>query len=119
MIEEKYGSLNLLIMFITTSIVIGIFNSILDNYMLCGASGNVYMLIVLSSFSNITEGKIPLTLVLILIFYISTEIKDGLLKKDNTYHFGHLLGAVCGLGFGFLFWYYPDTVNNILNALNI
>ena len=69
MIEEKYGSINLLVMLLITSLVIGLFNTIFSNYSITGASGNVYMLIVLSSFSNISEGKIPITLVLILIFY--------------------------------------------------
>ena len=61
MIEEKYGSVNLLVMLLLTSLVIGLFNTIFSNYVITGASGNVYMLIVLSSFSNIAEGKIPKT----------------------------------------------------------
>ena len=122
MIEEKYGSLNLLIMLILTSIVIGVFNSVIDNYIICGASGNVYMLTVLSSFSNISEGKIPLTLVLILLFYVTTELKDEILKKDKkVYHFGHLMGAVCGVIFGFVLWHHPtivmDTYYGIINLL--
>jgi len=70
MIEEKYGSLNLLFMLLITSLIIALFNITFNNYSIKGASGNVYMLIVLSSFSNITEGKIPLTLILIFIFFI-------------------------------------------------
>ncbi|MBR5370176.1 MAG: rhomboid family intramembrane serine protease, partial [Bacilli bacterium] len=55
MIEEKYGSINLLVMLLITSLVIRLFNTIFSNYSITGASGNVYMLIVLSSFSNISE----------------------------------------------------------------
>ena len=107
MIEEKYGSINLLIMLLITSLVIGLFNTIFSNYSITGASGNVYMLIVLSSFSNISEGKIPITLVLILIFYIISEFKDRLIEGNKkTYHTGHLLGALCGIGFGFYFLYF-------------
>ena len=36
MIEEKYGSVNLLVMFVLTSLVIGIFNSVFDEYIICG-----------------------------------------------------------------------------------
>ena len=116
MIEEKYGSINLLAMLLVTSLVIGIFNSLFSNYVICGASGNVYMLIVLSSFSNIAEGKIPLTLVLIFLFYITTELRDGLLEGNKkVYHNGHLLGALCGLAFGFLFLYYPNIVMDLIN----
>ncbi len=107
MIEEKYGSINLLVMLLLTSLVIGLFNTIFSNYSITGASGNVYMLIVLSSFSNISEGKIPITLVLILIFYVISEFKDRLIEGNKkTYHTGHLLGALCGIAFGFYFLYY-------------
>lgn len=107
MIEEKYGSINLIIMLLITSLVIAVFNILFDDYSILGASGNVYMLIVLSSFSNIQEGKIPLTVILIFIFYIIGEMKDSLLdKKSHTYHDGHLIGAVCGLIFGLFFLKY-------------
>lgn len=104
MIEEKYGSINLIIMFLITSLVIAIFNLIFSNYSILGASGNVYMLIVLSSFSNIQEGKIPLTVVLICIFYVIGEIKRTITeRKSKVYHDGHLIGALCGLAFGIFF----------------
>lgn len=116
MIEEKYGSLNLLMMLLITSLVIGLYNTIFSNYTILGASGNVYMLIVLSSFSNIAEGKIPLTLVLIFLFYITTELKEGIVHGNKkVYHDGHILGALCGIGFGFLFLYYPNIFINLIN----
>jgi len=108
MIEEKYGSIELIVMFIITSIVIALFNIIFNDYVITGASGNVYMLIVLSSFSNITEGKIPLTLILILIFYILSEVKKSITEGNKkVYHDGHLIGAIMGVVFGFYFLYLP------------
>ena len=107
MIEEKYGSINLIIMFLITSLVIGLFNTIISNYKITGSSGIVYMLIVLSSFSNITEGKIPLTLILILIFYVISEVKNSIFDTDKgVYHGGHIIGALCGIAFGFYFLYF-------------
>ena len=104
MIEEKYGSVNLIIMFLITSLVIAVFNLIFTNYAVLGASGNVYMLIVLSSFANIQDGKIPLTVILICIFYVVGEVKRSLLdKKTKVYHDGHLIGALCGILFGIFF----------------
>ena len=50
MIEEKYGSINLLAMLLITSLIIGLYNTIFSNYVITGASGNVYMLIVLRIF---------------------------------------------------------------------
>ena len=101
MIEEKYGSINLIMMIFTTAIITGIINFIISKNKILGASGIVYMLIILSSFVNIQSGKIPITLILIFIFYIINEIIDGMFKKDNISHIGHLIGAVCGCIFGF------------------
>jgi len=101
MIEEKYGTINLLIMMVITAVVIGVINSLISNKRILGASGIVFMLIVLSSFVNIEMGKVPITLILIFIFYIVNEILDGLFKKDDVSHLCHLIGAVCGIFFGF------------------
>lgn len=101
MIEEKYGTLHLLIMILITAGVTGVINSLVGRKRILGASGVVFMFIVLSSFVNIEAGKVPITLILIFLFYIVNEILDGLFKKDNVSHLGHLIGAVCGFVFGF------------------
>ena len=101
MIEEKYGSKNLTIMILVTAIITGIINMIFTNKKILGASGIVFMLIVLSSFVNITTGKVPITLILICIFYVINEIISGIFKKDDISHTGHLIGALCGFIFGF------------------
>lgn len=64
------------------------------------------MLIVMTSFVNVQETKIPITLVLILLFYIVNEIIEGIFKKDEVSHAGHVIGALCGLFFGYLYYYY-------------
>ncbi len=101
MIEEKYGSKNLIIMIFITALITGILNSIFSNKKILGASGIVFMLIILSSFVNITTNKIPITLILIFIFYVINEIIKGITKKDDVSHIGHIIGAVCGFIFGF------------------
>lgn len=101
MIEEKYGTLNLLLMILITAIVTAIINALFSNKRILGASGIVFMFIVLSSFVNIEMGKVPITLILIFVFYIVNEILDGLFKKDDVSHLCHLVGAVCGMFFGF------------------
>lgn len=102
MIEEKYGTIKLLAMIIVTSGIIGIINTIFSKKRILGSSGIVYMFIILSSFVNIEQGKIPITLILIFFFYITNEILN-ILKKDNVSHLAHLLGALCGIIFGFYF----------------
>lgn len=101
MIEEKYGSINLIIMILLTAVITGILNALFSKKRILGASGIVFMLIILSSFVNITTGKIPVTLILICIFYVVNEIISGIFKKDDISHIGHLIGAVCGFVFGF------------------
>lgn len=103
LIEEKYGSLNLLIMMILTSLVIGIINRIFTKNRILGASGIAYMLIVLCSFVNIESGKIPITVVLIILFFVVDEIINLLKKKkDGISHLGHVTGAICGILLGIL-----------------
>ena len=89
-------------MILITAFLTGLINLLKKNTNLKGASGIVFMLIVLSAFVNISGNKIPLTLVLIIIFYLIDEVMD-IGKKDGVAHYGHLIGALCGLGFGFLF----------------
>ncbi len=101
MIEEKYGSMNLLVMIVITAFVTGVINCIVSKRRILGASGIAFMLILLSSLVNLQEGTIPITLILISIFYLVSEVIDGLFKKDNISHFGHVLGAICGFIYGF------------------
>ena len=101
MIEEKYGSINLLIMICSTYLIIGIINSIFTKNKILGASGITFMLIVLSSFVNFSLNKIPLTFILICIFYVIDEIKlFG--KKDSISHGSHFIGAIAGFVFGYI-----------------
>lgn len=103
LIEEKYGSINLLIAMILTSLIIGIVNKILGKGGILGASGVAYMLILLSSFVNMENGKIPITLTLIILFFVIDEvIKLFRRKKDGVSHLGHITGAICGAIFGIL-----------------
>ncbi len=104
LIEEKYGSINLLVMIAITAFITGVVNFLKDGGSLRGASGIAFMFIVLSAFVNVTENKVPLTLILVILFYIVDEIRD-LGKKDNVAHYGHIIGAICGVVFGFAYLY--------------
>ena len=84
MLEEKYGSINLLKMILITALITGIINSLISKNRILGSSGIVFMMIILSSLVNFTTTKIPITLVLIFIFYIVNEILNGLFKKSNV-----------------------------------
>ena len=101
MIEEKYGSINLLKMILLTAFITGLINAILSKNSSQGGSGISFMTILLSSLVNIQSGKIPLTLILIFFFFVASEIIDGIFKKDNISHLSHLIGAICGLIYGY------------------
>ena len=103
MIEERYGSRTTLQMIGITAFVTGIINSALfPRVALCGASGIVFLLIVLSSMVNFKEGEIPLTLILVLVVYLGEEIVNGLFSRDNISQLAHIIGGICGCGFGFM-----------------
>ena len=74
MLEEKYGSANLLTMMFLTALVTGILNVMLFSNGLLGASGVVFMMILLSSMTNLRQGKIPLTFVLVVILFLGKEV---------------------------------------------
>ena len=88
---------------IITSLIIGIVNKLFGKGGILGASGVAYMLILLSSFVNMENGKIPITLTLIILFFVVDEvIKLFRRKKDGVSHLGHITGAICGVVFGIL-----------------
>lgn len=100
MLEEKYGSKALLIMMLLTAIAGGIVNVLIATTALRGASGIVFMFIVLSSFTSVQSGKIPLTMVLVVIIYIGKEVVNGVFSADNISQLTHILGGLCGIAFG-------------------
>lgn len=99
-VEEKYGSNKLILMMAVTAFITGIFYVTLFSNGLLGASGIVFMLILLSSFTNYQSGKIPLTFILVALIYLGSEVISGL-QQDQVAQFAHILGGVCGSAFGF------------------
>lgn len=99
-VEEKYGSKNLLIMIFTTAIVTGIIQIMFFNVGLLGASGVVFMLILLVSLVNFKNKEIPLTFILIVVIYIGKELM-GTFSEDNISHSTHIIGGIVGAVFGF------------------
>lgn len=100
-LEEKYGSLSLFFMIFITAIATGLLNAFLFPTALLGASGVVFMMILLTSFTNNRNGEIPLTFILILILYLAAEIVNAF-SYDDISQFAHIIGGVCGSLFGFL-----------------
>ncbi|MPN63074.1 hypothetical protein SDC9_210828 [bioreactor metagenome] len=100
MLEERYGSKRLAVFMLIVALVTGIVNIIFFDTALLGASGIVFMLIILSSYVNIKRGTIPLTLILVAAAYLGKEIISSFLEADNVSHLTHILGGVLGIVFG-------------------
>ena len=99
-VEEKYGSMKTLVMITITALVTGILNVTFFSTGLYGASGIVFMLILLVSFTNTGDGKIPLTFILVAILFLGKEIMQSL-NNDHISQFAHIAGGVCGSLFGY------------------
>lgn len=100
LMEEKYGSKNLLEMIGITAILTGIVNMAFFDSALLGASGIAFMLIILSSITGIKEGEIPLTLIIVVVFFIGKEVVSGIFVRDNISQLTHIIGGFCGALFG-------------------
>ncbi|BDD05413.1 rhomboid family intramembrane serine protease [Aureibacter tunicatorum] len=100
LLEEKYGSKQLLVMILFTALITGILNILLFDHGLLGASGIVFMMILLSSIVNAQEHTIPLTFILVAVLFLGKEVFD-IFKNDQVSQFAHIIGGVCGAVFGF------------------
>jgi membrane associated rhomboid family serine protease len=100
-LEEYYGSFSLLFMMIVTALVTGALNILLFSTSLLGASGVLFMMILLASFTNFNKGEIPLTFILILVLYLGRELFNSF-SNSNISEFAHIVGGFCGSLFGFI-----------------
>jgi membrane associated rhomboid family serine protease len=101
-LEEKYGSRAMSLMMLVTAFSSGLISVLIFHTAGLGASGIVFMLILLASVVNVNEGRIPLTFVLVVGIFIGREILQSF-RNDNISHAGHILGGSFGAFFGFKF----------------
>lgn len=101
-LEEKYGSRELLVAIAVTAAVAGLVQMIFfPGSALLGASGIVFMMIVLSSLSGMRDGGIPLTLILVVVLYLGREAISAVTLDDNVSQLTHIIGGLCGAALGF------------------
>ncbi len=99
-LEEKYGTRDLAVMAIITAAVTGLLHILFFQGMLLGASGIVFMFIVLSSLVNVKRRTVPLTFILVCIIFLGNEFALSF-EEDTVSQFAHILGGICGSAFGF------------------
>jgi membrane associated rhomboid family serine protease len=100
-LEERHGSVPLLIMILVTALVTGLANLVFGGNMLLGASGVVFMMILLASMANVRGGEIPLTFIAVAVIYMGGELVHSF-NNDHISHMAHLVGGSVGALFGFL-----------------
>ena len=102
LVEEKYGRNSLIRMMVITTVVGAIVHLLTSSAGALGASGIIFMLVLLASFSNSRRGEIPLTFVLVCIIFLGGEIIAAFTIDDNVSRIGHLVGGILGAFLGFL-----------------
>lgn len=101
-LEDRFGSWNLLWAILVTAVISGVVHFIFfPGTMLLGASGIVFMMILLSSFGGVRNGVIPITLILVAVCYLGGELWDAIFVSDNVSQLTHIIGGLCGTVLGF------------------
>ena len=100
-LEKHYSSKVVGILIIITALVTAIFHQLFIDSGLLGASGIVFMFILLTSSINIKDKQIPLSFILVTLIYIGKEVYYSF-DADNVSQFAHIAGGICGGIAGFL-----------------
>ena len=100
-LEQKYGSVKILLMMIITSLVSVFFNASFLANPISSESDIIFMMILLVSYTSINKTEIPLSFILIFILYVGKEFyaEDG----TNIATVAHIAGGICGSLFAFIF----------------
>ena len=102
-LEEKYGWKKLFLVILLTAFFTGLIHNVLfPRTILLGASGVVFMFILLTSFTEFREGEIPLTFILVAVIYLGQQVWDGIAVRDNVSNLSHIIGGIIGSGAGYL-----------------
>lgn len=99
-LEEKYGAKRMALLIFITALITGIANVLFFPHGLMGASGIVFMTIILSSIVNVRENAIPLTFILVFCLFIGGEVMK-IFEEDNISQMAHIIGGICGAFAGF------------------
>lgn len=100
-LEEKYGKATIIGAILVTTIIAALVHiALFHKTGLMGASGIVFMYIILASFVNVRKGTIPLTFILVGVIFIGREIVDTF-HDDRVSQFTHIIGGLVGAYVGF------------------
>jgi membrane associated rhomboid family serine protease len=101
-VEERLGPKKLIGLMIACAWITGFGNSIWSDSPLLGASGLVFMVLILAAVPRIKGQGVPVSFVLVLVLYLGNEVMK-LAEKNQISETTHLLGGIIGAGAGW-FW---------------
>jgi len=102
--EERFGSAKVLSAVLLTAIAGALIMWFLfPDATLMGASGVLFMMMVLASFASMRGGAIPITLILVLVLYLGSEVVRAISGEAGLQELTHIAGGVVGMLLGFAF----------------
>lgn len=101
-VEDRFGSWSTLWAILCTAFVTGLIHFIFfQGTALLGASGIVFMMILMASFSGAKNGVVPITTILVAVFYLGGELWNAIFQDNNISELAHIIGGLCGVLMGF------------------
>ena len=102
--EERFGSAKVLFAVLATAIAAALIMWFLfPTSAIMGASGVLFMMMVLASFASMRGGAIPITLILVLILFLGSEVVQAVTGDAGLQELTHIAGGAVGMVLGFAF----------------
>ena len=103
MLEEKHGSSTVLFLMGVTALVTGLFAFLtMPGTISYGASGIVFAMILMSSFTEFRQGTVPLTFILVAVLYLGQQIYNMVTVGGNIGYAAHIIGGAVGAVLGWI-----------------
>jgi membrane associated rhomboid family serine protease len=101
-VEDRFGSGSTLCAILVTAFVTGLVYFIFfPSSALLGASGTVYMMMLMASFGGAKNGVVPITTILVAVIYLGGELWNAIFQENDIAELAHVIGGVCGMLMGF------------------
>ncbi len=102
--EERFGSAKVFFAVLLTAIAGALIMWFLfPESTIMGASGVLFCMMLLTSFASMRGGAIPITLILVIILYLGSEILQAVTGTAGLQELTHIAGGVVGLVLGFAY----------------
>ena len=102
--EERFGSAKVFFAVLLTALAgAAIMWFLFPEATIMGASGVLFCMMMLASFASMRGGAIPITLILVIILYLGSEVLQAVSGEAGLPELTHIAGGVVGLLLGLVF----------------